>query len=480
MQHFIRRNWMFVAGYQWRLILYLSALVSSSLLLGGLLGWLGFYACIIVMMGIAFSIVVFLRLDTLSVTLVIAIHVYVDWYLGFHLVAPVLAIILLFYYYIMRCPSRPWSFPRFYVIWLVFLIVTIYPAIRGGLLMTYDAASYYPSDILGALLMYWLGTVVIPDPVRLRRFFAIFTCFAALLAAHTLYQSVTGTVLFASPRVDEFLSSADVAYYQFTGSATQRTGSFFIDPNWNGAFFALVFFLPLGLFVCDIVLWQKLCVLFAMVLILLALMCTYSTGAWIAFLVGWVFFLLLVGNTYYRLLLLAIGLCSVALITIVFPAQIALQLQHISANNELSLRIAAWRTALHVIQAYPWTGVGLGHQVYLLRADAYRVPEQFIPLSHPHDSYLEWAAMAGLPVLSIFIALLLSALWLAYYNWSSVNMSLRPLIGAGITSIITLSVNSISINGWTHFALAMIGWLILGTIVSPSLHVENKTSIVKR
>lgn len=162
-QHFIRQNWISVAGYQWQILLYLSVLASSSLLLGGLLGWLGFYACIIVMIGIIFGIVVFLRLDTLSVTLVAAIHLYVDWYLGFHLIAPILAISLLLYYYLMRSPSHPWSFPRFYVIWIIFLIITIYPSIRGGLLMTYDAASFYPSDILGALLMYWLGSVVISN-----------------------------------------------------------------------------------------------------------------------------------------------------------------------------------------------------------------------------------------------------------------------------------------------------------------------------
>jgi O-antigen/teichoic acid export membrane protein/O-antigen ligase len=473
MWRFVQRNWMSVTGYQRQAILGMSGLIGGSLLLGGLLGWAGFYACIMIMMGCVLGIAVVLRIDAFSVTLLAAIHLYVDWYLGLHLIAPGLAMILLLLYYLMRSPTHPWNFPRFPLLWIIFLVVTIYPSIRGGVLMTYDAASFYPSDILGAFLMYWLGIVVVSNQVRLQTFFVIFTCFAVLLALHTLYQSVTGTVLFASSRVNDFLSSADVAYYQFTGSTTQRTGSFFIDPNWNGAFFALVFFLPLGLFVCNTAIWQKLCALFAMMIILLALMCTYSTGAWIAFLVGGVIFLIFMSNTYYRILLPAIALCITALMIMIFPAQIALQLQHIAANNELSLRIAAWRTALRIIQAYPLTGVGLGHQAYLIRSDPYRVPEQFIPLSHPHDSYLEWAAMAGIPVLGIFVLLILSALWLAWRNWQSANMSSRSLIGAGIASTITLSINSISINGWTHFALAMIGWLILGAIASPSLYVKR-------
>jgi O-antigen ligase len=473
MQRFRQRNWMLVTSYQRQAVIGMSGLGCGLLVCGGVLGWLGLSACIIVFVGIVLGMAVVWRLDALSVTLLAAIHLYADWYLGFHLIAPGLAIILLLSYYLMRSPMHPWFFPRFYLIWIIFLIVTIYPAISGGLLMMYDAASFYPSDIWGALSMYWLGNIAVSDRVSLRVFFIIFTCFAVLLALHTLYQSITGTVLFSSSRVNDFLSSADVAYYQFTGSATQRTGSFFIDPNWNGAFFALVFFLPLGLFVYDTAIWQKLCALLAMMVILLALMCTYSTGAWIAFLFGSGVFLIFMSDVCYSILLPAMALCVVALMMMIFPAQIALQLQHIAANNELSLRIAAWRTALRIIQAYPLTGVGLGHQAYLTRSEAYRVPEQFIPLSHPHDSYLEWAAMAGIPVLIIFISLLLSALWLAWRNWRSANMSLRSLIGAGIASTITLSINSISINGWTHFALAMIGWLILGAIASPSLYVER-------
>jgi len=49
------------------------------------------------------------------------------------------------------------------------------------------------------------------------------------------------------------------------------------------------------------------------------------------------------------------------------------------------------------------------------------------------------------------------------------DQRIRPLLGGGIASIITLSINSWSINGWTLPALSMIGWLILGVVASPLL-----------
>ncbi len=126
-----------------------------------------------------------------------------------------------------------------------------------------------------------------------------------------------------------------------------------------------------------------------------------------------------------------------------------------------------------MIKAFPLTGVGLGYQAYLLRADPYRVAAQFVPLSHPHNSYLEWGAMAGLPVLIVFMALLLFNLWLALRNWTSMDVYTRPLLGAGIAAVIALSINSVSINGWTLPPLAAVGWLILGIISSPLL-VKNR------
>lgn len=459
-------------------VIGLVSMVCVALCLGGMLAWLGFNAFAIALGGMLFAMIVVLRWDSFAVTGLMGLHLYVDWYLGYHIFAPTLACVLLALFYLLRAPSHPWIYPRFLWLWFIFLLLTIYPALRGGLLMTYDAASFYPSDILGALLMYWLGNSIVRDPASLRAFFRVLTCFAVLLALHTLFQSLTGTALFASSRVDAFLSRDDVAYYQLLGTDTHRIGSFFIDPNWNGAFFALLFFLPLGLFVSATRLSSKLWSLLALVFILLALMSTYSTGAWVAFLIGLGLFLFFVGRANYILWFPIIGGVCVALVSILFPEQIALQLQHASANNELSLRIAVWKTALRVVQAYPWTGIGLGHQIYLLRSNEYRVPDQFVLLSHPHNSYLEWAAMAGLPVLCVFLALLLSALWLAWRNWRWADPAIRPLLGAGMAAAFTLSINSISINGWTHFALAMIAWPILGAVASPLLAVRRDLPIV--
>jgi hypothetical protein len=64
---------------------------------------------------------------------------------------------------------------------------------------------------------------------------------------------------------------------------------------------------------------------------------------------------------------------------------------------------------------------------------------------------------------------LVYALWKAFDNWKQIDRRARPLFGAGIAAIITLSLNSLSFGVWTLLPLAVPGWLISGVIASPLL-----------
>jgi len=469
-------RWEAAAG--WRTTISPSSLIvlltlPVALLLGIVIGRYSATYAVAVAGCLVMVVIVLLRFDALTMAALIALHLFADWYLGLHLVAISLALVLLFAYYFGRSEERPWAALRYPWLWILFLTLTIYPAIHGGKLQLYDLASFYPSNILGALLFYWLGSTVSRDGGALRRVFQLLAAFAALLAIHSIIESLTGTFFFQSAQSTAYLT--EVSNYQIAGTNAFRVGSFFIDPNWNGTFFATAFFLPFGLLIAGrekgepLPLLEKLLNLVEMLLILPALLFTYSNGAWVAVLAGTFVFLLFIGRTRYRLLLLLFIGAIAALGFTLFAGQVAVQLQHATGPNELSLRIGAWQTALRVIQASPLLGVGLGYQAYLLRANPYRVPAQIVPLSHPHDSYLEWGAMAGVPVLLIFLALLAVAFYWGWRNWRLADMRMRPLLGGGIAALAALSIGSISINGWTLPPLAAFGWLIAGLIASPLL-----------
>ncbi len=441
--------------------------IIIGLLLGGMLGRLSPYALGAVIGLIIMTLITILRQDALAAALVVVAHIYVDWYLGLLFAAQVITLLLLVIYFLARSLERPWGEPRALWLWFLFLLLGIYPTIRGTTRL-YELGFYYPNIIGGALLTFWLGTVIAKDVLSVRRFFQILAFLAALLAIHTIIQALTGNVLFGSPRFDAYIASRG-GYTLVPGLDIHRVGSFFEDPNWNGTFFTTMLFLPLGLFMESSSVQGKILHLAEVLIILPALLFTYSGGAWVGVLGGLVVFLILLGRTRNSVLLSSL-LGLVALLgTVFFPSQINLQLQHGTNPLELSLRVGAWQTGLNVIQAFPLTGVGLGFDVYIQRAEPYRVAAQYLQVSHPHNSFIEIGAKAGLPVLAVFIALLSFSLWQALRNRALLNTETQILLSAGIAAIVALSVNSFSINAWTLPPLAAAGWIILGVTSSPLL-----------
>ncbi len=423
---------------------------------------------------LALAIMALFRLDELAIAAILAVHLYVDWYLGLHLVAILLALILLLAFYFGQSKEHPFIRPRMLWLWILFLTLTIYPAINGGQYMLYDLASYYPSDIFGALLFFWLGNIIARDINVVRRAFQFLAALGVLVALHTIIQSRTGVFLFSSARADALL--VQVSNYDIIGTNANRVGSFFIDPNWDGAFLAMLFFLPLGLFIECKLLAGKLLYLIELSLILSALLFTYSNSAWIALLGGLFAYIYLVGKRNYRLFFITFMAIVGVVVMTIFPSELAIQLQRATGANELSLRLGAWETGIRVMEAFPVFGVGLGNQAYLLKANPYRVLAQFVPLPHPHNAYIQWGAMAGIPVLLVFLLLLGYAFRHSWRGWIVVSQPYRPLLGGGLAAMVALSVNSISLDGWTNAVQATIGWLMFGLLSSPLWLKKEKTA----
>ena len=129
--------------------------------------------------------------------------------------------------------------------------------------------------------MFWLGAVLARTTASLKRLFQFLSVFGTLIAIQTLIQATTGVFLLGSSRFDNFL--ARVLNFQLPNNIyVHRAGSFFVDPNWNGTFFAMMLFVPLGLFVESSSGLSKILYLAELLIIIPALLFTYSASAWLA------------------------------------------------------------------------------------------------------------------------------------------------------------------------------------------------------
>jgi O-antigen ligase len=413
--------------------------------------------------------VITLRQDDLAGAIVIATSLCLDWYLGTYVIALGMSVALLILFFLFRSPRHPWLKPRPFGLWILFLLLTIVPAITPimqGNTSAYDTVYYYPDIVLASFLMYWLGNVIARDMDSVRRFLQLIAAFGTFVAVHIILEEITGNLLFATANVQLFLLSK--SNYQLTaGSGIARLGSFFVQPDATSAFLAMLLFVPLGLFVESSSFWKKTLFLMEVLLMVIALLFTYGAAAWMCASLGLVVFVLLVGSLRYKLQMGFCVLIAVAILLLGFSSQIGLLVNHAMAANELTLREGLWETAVRVIQAFPVTGVGLSRAGYFTISDQYRVVAEYTLENNPHNAYLEWGAMAGLPVLLVFLALLAFALGQALRNWYRLDRRTRALFGGGIAALFTFCINNLSFGLWTLPPMAVLGWMLLGVMASP-------------
>ncbi|TMC18174.1 MAG: O-antigen ligase family protein [Chloroflexi bacterium] len=448
--------------------LVLTILASGCiLLLGFVLGTLN-VAYSVVIAGFFIMLMIFLlKLDELTVVLIVAVHIFIDSYLAFDVYQVALLLMLTFFAirYFGRSTDRLWSTPRATALWFSFLLLNIYATIEGGDFNLRNAFSFYLNIILSPFLLYWLGNMVAKDISSLRHAFRWIAILATFMAVHTIIEATTGQFLFEVTRSGAAASANST--FQIPGSSLLRADSFLGNPDANGLMLSTSFALPLGLFLESRQLWKKIIYLLEALLILLALLFTYSTGAWTAVGIGMLIFLFLTGKKRYAVLLLVVVLLVIGISFVLLPSHIEAFLSHSSSDGHLSLHMADWQTALRVIEAYPLFGVGLGNQAYLIRAEPYRVPEQYIPLAEPDNSFVQWGATSGIPTMLVFVALLIVVIWYAWRNWQAIDVCYRPLVAGGMIALIVLSVGSLSTDGWTDSAaMGYLGWLIAGLVSS--------------
>ncbi|HLZ59295.1 MAG TPA: O-antigen ligase family protein [Ktedonosporobacter sp.] len=403
--------------------------------------------------------------------ILVVVGLFIDWYglidlpYPYPVYAAALAMVVVAAILLKRLAQRELAFSAQFWLWISLLILAI-PPIFWSLHLS-DGVFYYVGVFFGPMLLYFVGMQMSRNMTQVRRLLNLLAALGALIGVHTIIAGKTGQFLLLTSKASAYLASAN--NFTVAGGTAIRVGSFFGNPDWNGAFLAMIVFLPAGLFFTTSSRSAKMLYLAEIALIMLALLYTVTASSWIAVAIGLVLFYLLVIRGHKRVWLPALfGLALIASY-ILLPHEFSVLNQHIHDTSDALLRFGAWETASKIIASHPFNGLGLDLNTYLLRAEPYRVPLQYRPLAHPHDSYLELAALAGIQVLIAFLALLGVATWRAFrtYRWATPRY--RPLLGGALTAILVLTMNSVTINGWTLSPLAYIGWLILGAISSATL-----------
>jgi len=225
------------------------------------------------------------------------------------------------------------------------------------------------------------------------------------------------------------------------GSRYYRAELPFVGANAAGTIFCVAILTALGYFrAADR--RSKLILLPIIILLTAALIATQSRGAFVAFLAGFLVFLMSGTKSRMSLIVkiaaLAGLVCIVAFFFRVSPS-VAMRYARILSPMANKDRLEIWRTAICMIRDHPILGVGLNNfmDIYPL----YPHPEGFgTSMSMAHNIFLEFGATTGIPGLILFMVIIVVG----------VLRGIKGVIKAGSSSSLPVTTLAVFVAIITH------------------------------
>ena len=188
------------------------------------------------------------------------------------------------------------------------------------------------------------------------------------------------------------------------GDIGGRVCGFFGNPNLFAIF--LLYSIPLCLGMC----FQSKTVLKKWLFFLsflagsLCLVLTWSRGAWLAWMLGVILFLMLCSRRSLSVLM-ALGVCSVGLVSFL-PANVMNRFRSIGnfADSSANYRIYTWRGVGRLLKAHPW-GIGCGESAFRSVYPVYAVSGTE-SVMHSHQVFLDVFVELGIPGFLLFLTVL--------------------------------------------------------------------------
>ena len=215
----------------------------------------------------------------------------------------------------------------------------------------------------------------------------------------------------------------------------------FIGCNAAGTVFCVAILTALGCF-RSADRRGKLMMVPVILLLTSALMVTQSRGAFVAFVVGFIVFLLLGAGSRHSRVLKVVALVSLVLVVaFVFKISPSVAKRYARILNPMANkdRLEIWRTALLMIRDHPVLGVGLNNFVNFY--PLYEHPEGFgTSMYMAHNVFLEFGATTGIPGLILFVVIAVLG----------ISGGIRGLIKAGSSSSLPATTLAIFAAILTH------------------------------
>jgi O-antigen ligase len=200
----------------------------------------------------------------------------------------------------------------------------------------------------------------------------------------------------------------------FVARKQDRHGSFFLNPNFYGAFIVLMFYAVMNCFFIIKENCYRIIILAALLLSMFALLMTQSRGPILSFGFASIIYLLIPSRRFGFIKRTAILSFVIFLLYLAMPGFLERAGNRFGEEELFSenmnggpSRAQIWEGTIELIKRYPLIGIGLGEKKFkhMMEEEIQFSLMQGWILDNPHNSYLQIAVMVGIGGLAMFIVI---------------------------------------------------------------------------
>ncbi len=328
--------------------------------------------------------------------------------------------------------------------------------------------AFSPNDALRpALLMtclmggYFLVINTLRSTLSVKRCFGVFLFSAFLQGGYGI--------------IEWFLGAPSTIWQDMTlfSSIRGRICGTFANPNVLAAFLILALPFLFALFSMTASGSGKFGVLCLIGICSLALVFTWSRGAWLGLAFGLILFGMISGRRVLGILLssLFVLLAATPLLRLLLPRPILLRLESIGslADSSTAYRVHVWEGAVEMIKQFPIGGIGTGVNNFASVYPHY-AQEGIESAPHTHSLYLQMLVEHGIFGLLLFVLVLFlfyqSGFTFLHSERKPGEGSMRLLTAGGICAVTAFLVQGASDYVFYNYRVFALFWLLLGLITS--------------
>ena len=279
----------------------------------------------------------------------------------------------------------------------------------------------------------------------------------------TVLSLIVGVFVFWDLFFDTWLLHSDVLYtaIYYMNRNHNRFGSFFLNPNYLGAFVVLVFPAAFVFMLNEKTKRLKLAAVIGLLALVFSLVETQSRGPLLGFAIATCLLLLGPAGGMSRGRRLGVGFALAGLLFLMMPGFYSHAIGRFDEIDEelttehARTRQTIWLYTQRVIADHPMLGIGFGEKQFISTMKDYGFEEDYgeQSLDNPHNSYLQMTVYAGIPALLCFV-------------FANLVLLLRAArsVARGID------------GGTTHIAFGLaIGIAGFLTVIYPDMHMFTQT-----